>query len=235
MPNSDGDAAALDGRSDPERPRRRVAAAARRSGRQIGEPARDRDRNRRDGIGRAADGARRARAWAGPGDDGRGRRSAVGLSDGPPGAAHTGPAAGADPRVARHVDRAGPQDVAATGRRADGGAAARHRHPGNGNRPARCRADRAPAASGLAIPQGGARRTVRPADPGAGARLGGQRGAGLAGRRGAGRIGAHRKLDAGGQPAAARRKPAERATGSTDSTGPKGDVRARTGRRSTPM
>ena len=144
-------AAALDGRSDPERPRRRVAAAARRSGGQIGEPTWDRDRNRRDGIGRAADGARRARARAGPGDDRRGRRSAVGLSDGPPGAAHTGPAAGADPRVARHVDRAGPQDVAATGRRADGGAAARHRHPGNGNRPPRCRADRAPAAGGVAI------------------------------------------------------------------------------------
>ena len=75
------------------------------------------DSHRCNGFRCAADGARRARTRPRAGDDGRGRRFGVGVLDGPPGIARTDSAACADQRMARHVGRAGPQDVAAARRR----------------------------------------------------------------------------------------------------------------------
>ena len=191
--------------------------------------ARYRNRYRCNGVGCTTDGAGRPRARARPGDDGRGRRSAVGIPDGPRRAARTDSAAGTDQRVARDVDRTGPHDVAPTGSRAATTATAGLGQSGDRHGAARRRTDRPSAAGGLAIPQGGAGGTVRPADTGARARLRGQRDTGFACRCGTRRISAHRKLHAGGQPAAARREPTRRASLATDSTGQESDFRPRRG------
>ena len=208
MPNSDSEPPPWTADLISERPRRRLATTARDPGRQIGEPTRHRNRHRRNGIGRTTDGAWCPRARARSGDDGRGRRSAVGIPDRPRGVARAGSAAGTDQRVARDVDRAGPHHVAATGSRGATAGTAGLGHSGDRHGSARCRTDRSSASGGVAVLQGSACGIVRPADTGACAGLCGQRDPGFAGRCGARRIGAHRQLHAGGQPAAARRESA---------------------------
>ena len=89
----------------------------------------------------------------------------------------------------------------------------------SGVRPRGHATERVTPAGDLAARQGRASRIVRPAHPGDGNRLGGQRGARLTRRRGAGRDGADRELDSGRRPAASGRKAVDPPFGSTDCAG----------------